>query len=360
MSTPPYPPQEPQPPEQPGPPPSGPQQPVYPQYGVPGQSGGQQYGQPGGQQYGEPGYPPPGAGGQQYGQPGTGQYGQPAQPGYGQPDAAPQFGQPGAAPQFGQQGAGQQFGQPGYGSQYGQPPGVGQQYGQPGVGQQYGQQPAYGQPGVGQYGQFGQPGGYPGYPQYPGQPVAPKKRKLTWLWVGLGLLVVVVIGLGALLAIASKGSVGDSDDVAVGDCISVSGRSSDDTLRAKKADCSSEEFTFLVAQKIQTSQCPGEEYSRLWFVSGRNQDRSRGEQLCLTPNFTEGKCYQVPNGESVTANLSDFKSVSCGSMASSTSNSVLKVESRTTTQPSCPEPQVAAYFALPSPVGYCLSQSSGT
>ena len=203
------------------------------------------------------------------------------------------------------------------------------------------------------------PGQYPGYPQYPGQPMPPKKRKLTWLWVALGLLVVVVVALGAILVFATKDSVGDSKDVAVGDCITVSGTGGDSDLSAKKADCSSEQFTFLVAQKIQSAKCPGEQYSRLWFVSGSDEDRSKGEQLCLTPNFIAGKCYAVPSAESETAHLSDFRAVSCGSVGSG-STSVVRVETRTSEQPSCPDPQVAVYFELPTPIGYCLSESSGT
>ncbi|ROZ89393.1 hypothetical protein EEB19_18255 [Gordonia sp. OPL2] len=169
---------------------------------------------------------------------------------------------------------------------------------------------------------------------------------------GIVVVLIVLVGVGVFL---TRDSVTDSDDVAVGDCVTVSGTQSDDNISAKKADCTSQStFTFFVAQKASGATCPSDDYSRLYWMRGGEET---GEQLCLVPNLVQGECYQIPTGGLPTASLSDYKKVSCGATKAA-GTEVLRVEQRTPTPPSCSSGQLEVFFQLPKPIGYCLSDPS--
>ena len=164
------------------------------------------------------------------------------------------------------------------------------------------------------------------------------------------LLLVVIIGL---VVFVTRDAVTDSDDVAVGDCVTISGSQAEDNISAAKADCGSEgAFTFYVAQKISGGSCPNDDYSRLYWL---RDGEETGEQLCLVPNLTQGECYQIPVGGLPTASLSDYQQVECGAIKAA-GTEILRVESRTQGQPTCASTQLGVYFALPNPLGYCLGE----
>ncbi|MFW0795959.1 hypothetical protein AAFP30_19255 [Gordonia sp. CPCC 205515] len=295
-----------------------------------------------------PGPPPPDAP-----HPGPPEGWQPSVPPYpgqqGQPFPPPEQPYPGQ-PGPGQPGPGQpNDGQPPYaGPAYGgQPPYPGGQQSYPGAQQPY---PGAQQP-------------YPGAQQYPGQygqypmgsyPPPPRKKSLLWLWITLGVVAVVgiaFIGLVAFGVFATRDVVTDNDDVAVGECVHVTGTGSSG-LTATKTDCSSEEFTFYVASKIGNGAgCPSDDYSQLtWSENGQ----AGREQLCLVPNLVTDKCYQIPGGG--TAHFEDFKVVDCASTGAA-GTQVVRVVTRTDGQPSCVAGQYQAFFELPRPIGYCFVDS---
>jgi len=250
-------------------------------------------------------------------------------PGYPGPQYPPGTPQPGVYPSA-PTGA---FGQPQVPGQqpYAQQPyGHGYPFGQP-------QQPAYGQV-LG----YGTP--------YPAPPSPPKKSR-TWLWILIGVGMVLVAALaGVLVVVATKGKVTDADDVAIGDCLRVTESAS--SVKANEVDCGTEEFHFAVVSKTQDRTACGD-YSQLWFT-GLSGDRS-GEVLCLAPIMREGSCYQFPTVETDTA-LADFNDAACGSNPTVTGARVLRVESKVSSQPSCPRGQVPLFMARPTPAGYCLAE----
>ncbi len=238
----------------------------------------------------------------------------------------------------------------------------------PGVRQFPGSQPQYpgypdaqSGPGGPQYPGGGPP---PAYPSYPGQPYpsapgpsAPAAKKSRRLWWVLGVVALLIIAIVVLIGFIARDTVTDYNDVAVGDCVSVSGQSGDQTLHARKTDCSStSKMTFYVALKMTAGSCPSQNYSRLYWTEG---GAATGEQLCLVPNLIEGKCYQIPNSIVPTSSLVDFRQIECG-LSGAPGTEVIRIEARTAGRPSCQADQLAVYFALPKPIGYCLAATTAS
>ncbi|MEP9392891.1 hypothetical protein ABLE92_11240 [Gordonia sp. VNQ95] len=160
------------------------------------------------------------------------------------------------------------------------------------------------------------------------------------------------LAFGLLTACSASVSVGSdtvdsADDVNVGECVSVAD-SSDGKVEATKTDCdTTDAFAFYVASTTATtSQCPGQE-SRLTFEEG-------DQQLCLTPNMAQGKCYEVPSGGA--GSLTDFKAVDCGATTAD-GTAVVEVVTRSNGTVTCDASLTALEFTEPQPLGYCLRVS---
>lgn len=241
---------------------------------------------------------------------------------------------------------GQQPGQPGpYGGQ--QPPGG--QY--PGAGGQY----PGGQPPGGQY-----PGGqYPGGPQDPGQypgaqyaagapPEPPKKsRKKLWIALGVGIVAIIVV-VGAFIWAAVASSISGPNDVAIGECVEVQEPDSDgDKPTLKRVDCDSEGLTFYAAAVVPVnSDCPNDYQV---FFAFEDED----DQLCGTPNFTQGDCYQLPF---TGGDLGDYKAAGCDDEPDA-NTAIVRVAERTSSEPTCSVEQLDWYFEQPESIGYCLEEA---
>ncbi|MDL9935130.1 DUF3824 domain-containing protein [Gordonia sp. ABSL1-1] len=260
----------------------------------------------------------------------------PPQPGGPQPGGDPYGQQPGGVPSY-------QPGQPA--PQYPNQP----YPGQPASGQPYAGQPAPGQPYPGQ-----QPGAYPAYPGGAdgGQP--PKKKKKT-LWIVLGsiggVILLGIIGL-VIIGVVTKDDVNDADDVSVGDCVTVQ-PDEGEYVKAKKADCGSASFHFVVGAKVANkSACNDDEVYLSWV--NKKSESQEGDILCLAPAFQQGKCYKIPT--SAGSSLTEFKEIDCANPPTESGYANGKVISRTTGKPTCESGQVAFFYERPTPVGFCLTE----
>ncbi|MGZ8178708.1 LppU/SCO3897 family protein [Williamsia sp. SKLECPSW1] len=274
-----------------------------------------------------PSYPPPG------------QY--PQQPYPQQPGGAPWYG---GTPEAGRQFPGSPYpGGPAY-------PGGAQH---PGGGAQYPGGPAY--PGGPQY-----PGGpvYPGGPQqgFPGGPppsfpVGPppwgeepprKRRWIKWVAVASVLSLVLIAAVVVAAVYLDSREINDIDDATVGSCITVSGTS--DAATPHKANCSADDFSFYVGQKVgPTAQCADDYALHL-------TQRGKG-RLCLTPNMRQGKCYTLP-GQS--GSVTDFDEVDCSATEFAMSKTVIKVQQRVeSAAPGVCSTGEQLSYQRPKPVSYC-------
>ncbi|MCG7633295.1 hypothetical protein MHN80_13345 [Gordonia McavH-238-E] len=234
---------------------------------------------------------------------------------------------------------------------YGPQPQPGQyppQAGYPPPNQHYGAPPPnqvpYGTPPPYQGGPM--PGGmYPPGPPFP----PPPKKKRTGLWVVLGvvgvlLLIVIAGGVARVLLSASQGGgISDVSDVEAGECIVVTAEP--DTLKAKEVSCGDTDFHYVVAEKSITQGLCGANYSRYW-VAG--QDGA----LCLAPVYQEGRCYYLPAATTGTA-LAEIREIECGAPVSGGTN--IRVDTKASGEPECPDADGSYFADKPRPVGYCFS-----
>lgn len=191
----------------------------------------------------------------------------------------------------------------------------------------------------------------PAVPNYPaggnpyGEPPQKKSRKKLYLIIG-GVVAVLLIAIVVVAVIAGKGTISSIDDAKAGDCITVSGSSSDAT--AKTAKCEDETFNFIVAEKLAdgNSKCENDNYSEL-----TQKDKGR---LCLVPNFRVDKCYQVPGVAG--GALTDFKEVECGAAAEGSSQVGKVVKRADSVDPECDETSGSVTFDKPKPLGYCIAE----
>lgn len=260
---------------------------------------------------------------------------------------------PPGSPYPGGQQPGQQPGQPGpYGGQ--QPPGgqyPGGQY--PGAGGQYpgGQYPG-GPQGPGQY-----PGGqYPGAQYAAGAPPEPPKKSRKNLWIALGVGVVAVIAVVGGLIWASIGDevvgpnrvIDGPKDIAIGECLTVEQPDSEgDKPRLRLSDCNAEGLTFYAAAVVPVNtDCPN---NYQVFFAFEDED----EQLCGTPNFTQGDCYQLPF---TGGDLGDYQASGCEDEPDA-NTAIIRVAERTGSEPTCSAEQLDWYFEEPESIGYCLEEA---
>ncbi|MEO9327051.1 serine/threonine-protein kinase [Gordonia aurantiaca] len=226
-----------------------------------------------------------------------------------------------------------------------------------------------------------------GYQSYPGAHPQPPKKKGGGLLIGLGALALVLIVAiaGVVVFVANSVSDGPSTvarsssstttttsdapstttsrdpadrtpdssprsvtgpgDVVVGDCISIAMQPGSTTsVLASSVDCGSAGLNFYTAAVIAGSaSCASEQNSTLTFPNS-------GQKLCLTPNFHQGLCYQVPlSGGS----LADYREVPCGS-APAPRTVLARVTTRATSTVSCRAGETRWMFYQPESLGYCL------
>lgn len=155
--------------------------------------------------------------------------------------------------------------------------------------------------------------------------------KKNWVKFAIvGLLAVVLVGAG-IWALTQSGS-----GWAVGDCASIK-LTEDGKTEPTSQSCGSDDGAYKVAKVLASDQevCPEE---GLYETAPWDS-----KQLCLMPNFEEGKCY-VPNDEGL------FKKGGC------TGEAVVKVVKRIEGKPEkieCPGESSDMQFSEPEVV-YCL------
>ncbi|WP_168704955.1 LppU/SCO3897 family protein [Gordonia paraffinivorans] len=203
------------------------------------------------------------------------------------------------------------------------------------------------------------PSGYPGPGHPPHAPVPPPKKKNTVLWWVLGgaaLLVVAVVVTGVVLFVVAAGKsdrVWGVDDVAVGECVTVSG---EDEPVVRKVSCDSTDFHFAVALKADPGVCAAKNYSRLWFGEGDSSDsfgKWARDGLCLAHVYQQGRCYHLPSSKETNA-LADVREIDCSSPPATGAGENFEVESKVSGMPECSEEQSEYFTEKPTPTGYCL------
>ncbi|MGU3292657.1 LppU/SCO3897 family protein [Williamsia sp. M5A3_1d] len=179
-----------------------------------------------------------------------------------------------------------------------------------------------------------------------GEPPKKSRKKLFGIIGGvvvLLLVVVVIIGV-----VASKDTITDINDAKAGDCITVSGSSTDAT--PKTVNCAGDTFNFVVAEKLDGgANCANEQYSQL-------TQKDKGK-LCLVPNMQVDKCYQLagPGGS-----ITDFTEVECGAAPAEGGAQVVTVKNREDgTEIDCAD-GIPVTFEKPKPLGYCLAINNAT
>ncbi|MBJ7288001.1 hypothetical protein [Williamsia sp.] len=265
-------------------------------------------------QQGGPHNPPPGGQPPQYPPPGS------QHPSYPPPGGQPQYPPPGGQPSYPPPGGQPSYPPPGGAPSY--PPAGGQQFPPPGG---PGGIPAYA---------TGVPGAYGAPP--------PRRSRKKLLFIALGVIVALIIAIVVIALVATKDDIRDIDDASVGDCISVTGGQGD--AQPKSASCDSSDFTFIVAQKLDTAtdSCQDSQYSEL-------TQKDKGK-LCLIPNLSVGKCYQFPSSG---GSFGDFKNIDCSATDPTSGTQVVRVTDRvdSTEVSSCAGETLT--FELPKPLGYC-------
>ncbi|WP_150116584.1 LppU/SCO3897 family protein [Williamsia herbipolensis] len=191
---------------------------------------------------------------------------------------------------------------------------------------------------------LGPPSPYGGYPPLPS---ARRRAVPPILWAALVVILGLVIAVAVFAFTNIHNRVDSTDDVAVGDCVSVRNADNDE-VSVRRASCGRDEVTYYVASTsdLSRSQCPGPAYDQV-SLSGDGS-------LCLSPNLREGRCYEI-------GSRSAFVDRACTAIARG-SNTIVQVARRTAGDitPDCPDGSRAVGFALPRPVGYCLAPPSGT
>ncbi|ROZ89184.1 pyridine nucleotide-disulfide oxidoreductase [Gordonia sp. OPL2] len=180
---------------------------------------------------------------------------------------------------------------------------------------------------------------------------ADSPRRRRWqIARGVGLLFACVVF--ALLAACSvsigtpaKTPVEKTSDIAVGECLTIGEKADDDgKVRASKVDCDADGLTFYAASTVAVDgDCAGDNSASLSFPDDP-------QKLCMTPNFANGACYQIPlpGGQ-----LVDYRESDC-SAAPAATTVIAEAVNRSDASVSCTDDQTAWVFTQPESIGYCL------
>jgi hypothetical protein len=178
---------------------------------------------------------------------------------------------------------------------------------------------------------------------------SPRRRRWQ-IARGVGLLFACVVF--ALLAACSV-SIGTSadtpvektSDIAVGECLNIGEKADDDgKVRASKVACDTDGLTFYAASTVAADgDCAGENSASLSFPDDP-------QKLCMTPNFVNGECYQIPlpGGQ-----LVDYRESDCGAAPAATTV-IAEAVTRSDASVTCTDDQTAWVFTQPESIGYCL------
>ncbi|GAA1456780.1 LppU/SCO3897 family protein [Williamsia maris] len=196
---------------------------------------------------------------------------------------------------------------------------------------------------------------YPPNPYPPGPPPGgslPARRSHPFRapLVALAVIVALAVAIAVVFAFTARTIVTDATDVSAGDCVRVT-TTGEATVKARTADCDSDEFTFYVASRSSQSgvRCATNDYSRISFEGGG--------VLCLAPNWRAGHCYEVPRASDPDAT---YRERGCATPSSDSDHPILEITKRLdgTADPECAASEASVSFALPRPVGYCYAPAS--
>ncbi|NDZ97578.1 pyridine nucleotide-disulfide oxidoreductase [Streptomyces sp. SID6673] len=143
----------------------------------------------------------------------------------------------------------------------------------------------------------------------------------------------------------SEKPVEKTSDIAAGECLQIADKAGDDgKVRATKIACDSDGLTFYAASTVPTDgACAGENSASLSFAGDPRK-------LCMTPNFVNGQCYQIPMSG---GQLVDYRESDCSATPAPTTVIAAAV-SRADESVTCTEDQTKWSFSQPNSLGYCL------
>ncbi|GAC67515.1 hypothetical protein [Gordonia soli] len=181
--------------------------------------------------------------------------------------------------------------------------------------------------------------------------VSTRAQRPGWRLARRTAMLLACFGVAAVTACSASFSLGDSpvektSDIAVGECLTIGDEADDQgKVRASKTGCdSSDGLTFYAASAVTTDAvCAGENSASLSFPGDPRK-------LCMTPNFVNGDCYQIPlpGGE-----LIDYRNIDCAATPASTTV-VAEAVTRSDESVSCPDDLTKWSFTEPNSLGYCL------
>ena len=135
--------------------------------------------------------------------------------------------------------------------------------------------------------------------------------------------------------------------ISPGECLTIAEQPGNTgSVLASKVDCDSAGLNFYAASVIASSSSCASTRNSIITFPGSN------EKLCITPNFVQSLCYQVPLGG---GSLTDYQEVSCSGPPAR--NTVLaKVTRRSDESISCAAGETRWTFSEPQSIGYCLDE----
>ena len=180
-------------------------------------------------------------------------------------------------------------------------------------------------------------------------PLTPRR----WRWIlarRCGLLLACMAFAAAAACSVSIGTrdaepVEKTSDIAVGECLQIGDTTDDDgKVHAAKVTCDTDGLTFYAASTVSTDgDCAGENSASLSFPDDP-------QKLCMTPNFVNAHCYQIPlpGGQ-----LIDYRETDCAAAPAATTV-VAEAVTRSDGAITCNEEQTTWVFSQPDSIGYCL------
>ncbi|AZG47559.1 pyridine nucleotide-disulfide oxidoreductase [Gordonia insulae] len=178
---------------------------------------------------------------------------------------------------------------------------------------------------------------------------APPRRR--WQLARHGGLLLACMGFMLVAACSvsigteSEKPVEKTSDIAVGECLRIADKTDDEgKVRATKVTCDSDGLTFYAASTVSTgADCAAENSASLTFAGD-------SQKLCMTPNFVNGECYQIPmpGGQ-----LVDYRESDCSATPAQTTV-IAEAVSRSDESLTCTEDQTKWSFSQPNSLGYCL------
>ncbi|MFI8773880.1 pyridine nucleotide-disulfide oxidoreductase [Gordonia sp. NPDC062954] len=163
-------------------------------------------------------------------------------------------------------------------------------------------------------------------------------------------LLLATVGLAAMTACSVSIGTDDSavestSDITIGDCLQIDDEADDQgNVRATTIACDADGLTFYAAETVAAdADCAGDNSASLSFDGDP-------QKLCMTPNFVDSRCYQIPlpGGQ-----LVDYRESDCAAPAA-TDTVIAKAVTRSDDSITCAADQTAWVFSEPEAIGYCL------